>query len=452
MPAKAIQSSRSPSEPFEPNRDLDFYSRHVQELNAITKQIFSSLDVETVLERILNSACDLLGAVAGTLFLVEGSERELVFRVVKGSRGTLLGRRLPAGTGIVGQAASTGLAQIVNRVELNDNWFQGIDAATGLTTRSILAVPLVKEDASIGVLELINKRDGGNFHDRDLAMLEGFAGQAVVALENARLHESLQARNRELNEAMRELQETQEQLIQKEKLASVGQLAAGVAHEINNPLSAILLYADVLCQEISSENTQQYQDLQMILKEAMRCRTIVNDLLSFSRQNELLARPTDLNALLEETVQEVRIHERFQGVGIQMDLDPALPIIEADPFQLRQVFCNLMNNAADAMPGGGTLTLRTKQGPWSGLITAEVRDTGEGISEENMKKLFTPFFTTKPLGKGTGLGLAIIYGIVKMHRGQIGVQSQVGQGTTFSLTLHEKLPAGAERTEANVIG
>ena len=112
----------------------------------------------------------------------------------------------------------------------------------------------------------------------------------------------------------------------------------------------------------------------MILKEAMRCRTIVNDLLSFSRQNELLARPTDLNALLEETVQEVRIHERFQAVGIQMDLDPALPIIEADPFQLRQVFCNLMNNAADAMPGGGTLTLRTKQGPWSGLITAEVRD------------------------------------------------------------------------------
>jgi signal transduction histidine kinase len=251
---------------------------------------------------------------------------------------------------------------------------------------------------------------------------------------------------------MRELKETQEQLIQKEKLASVGQLAAGVAHEINNPLSAILLYADVLCQEISPENTQQYQDLQMILKEAIRCRTIVNDLLSFSRQNEVLAQPTDLNALLEETVVEVSVHERFQGVGIQMDLDPGLPIIEADPFQLRQVFCNLMNNAADAMPEGGTLSLRTKQGPWTGLITAEVQDTGEGISEENMKRLFTPFFTTKPLGKGTGLGLAIIYGIVKMHRGQIGVQSQVGQGTTFSLTLHEKLPAGAESTEASVIG
>jgi signal transduction histidine kinase len=424
------------------------YSQHLQELNAITREIFASLDVDIVLERILNSACDLLGAVAGTLFLVEGPERELVFRVVKGSEETLLGRRLAAGTGIVGTAASTGLAQVVNRVDLDDNWFQGLDAATGLRTRSILAVPLVKEDATIGVLELINKRDESSFHDHDVAMLEAFAGQAVVALENARLHEHLQARNRELQEAMRELQETQEQLIQKEKLASVGQLAAGVAHEINNPLSSILLYADVLCQETPAQNAQQHDDLQMILKEAKRCRTIVNDLLSFSRQNQVLAQPIDLNVLLEETVEELRIQERFQGVEIRMDLDLELPIIEADPFQLRQVFSNLMNNAADAMPSGGTLTMRTKPGPRPGMITAEVQDTGKGITKENMRKLFTPFFTTKPMGKGTGLGLAIIYGIVKMHRGQIGVESQVGQGTTFALTLHEQLPELPKGTDA----
>jgi GAF domain-containing protein len=118
------------------------YSRHLQELIVITREIFSSLDVETVLERILSSACDLLGAEAGTLFLVEGPERELVFRVVKGSEETLLGRRLPAGTGIVGEVASTRLAQIVNRVEIYENWFQGSDNATGLRTRSVLAVHL----------------------------------------------------------------------------------------------------------------------------------------------------------------------------------------------------------------------------------------------------------------------------------------------------------------------
>jgi signal transduction histidine kinase len=428
------------------------YSRHLEELTAITQEISSSLDVETVLERILNSACDLLGAAAGTLFLVEGPERELVFRVVKGSKETLLGRRLPAGTGIVGKVASTRQAQIINRVDLYADWFEGIDAATGLKTRSILAVPLVKEDHSIGVLELINKGDESNFHDRDVAMLEAFAGQAVVALENARLHEHLQARNQELQETLSELQETQEQLIQKEKLASVGQLAAGVAHEINNPLSSILLYTDVLCQELPEQDAQHYQDLQMVRREAMRCRTIVNDLLSFSRQNEVLAQPTDLNVLLEEIVEEIGIQKRFQDVQIQIDLEPGLPVIEADPFQLRQVFCNLMNNAADAMPTGGSLTLRTKSGPWPGLVTAEVQDTGEGIPEENMKKLFTPFFTTKPMGKGTGLGLAIIYGIVKTHQGQIGVQSQLGQGTTFALTLHEQLPAPLESTEASAVG
>ena len=123
------------------------------------------------------------------------------------------------------------------------------------------------------------------------------------------------------------------------------------------------------------------------------------------------------------------------------ELDPDLPRIQADPLQLHQVFVNLMNNAADAMPDGGTLTLRTQRGPSPGWVTVEVQDTGAGIAPENMKKLFTPFFTTKPIGKGTGLGLAIIYGIVKMHRGQIGVQSEVGQGTTFTISLRETLPA-----------
>ena len=175
----------------------------------------------------------------------------------------------------------------------------------------------------------------------------------------------------------------------------------------------------------------------------MRCLTIVNDLLSFSRQNEVMAQPTDLNALLEEIAEETGIQERFQGVQIQMDLDPGLPIIEADPFQLRQVFCNLMNNAADAMPGGGTLKLGTKQGPWPGLITAEVQDTGEGTSEENMKKLFTPFFTTKPVGKGTGLGLAIICGIVKMHLAATGSQSCLASGTSI-FSAGAGLPAGTE--------
>ncbi len=166
------------------------YARHLRELNVITREITSSLDVETVLERILYYASDLLGAVAGTLFLVQGPERDLVFRVVKGNKKTLTNLRLPAGTGIVGEVANTGRAQIVNRVDANGQWFTEVDASTGFKTQSIVAVPLLKHDMSIGVLELVNKQDGSNFQEQDVKLLETLAGQAVVALENARLHQA----------------------------------------------------------------------------------------------------------------------------------------------------------------------------------------------------------------------------------------------------------------------
>jgi signal transduction histidine kinase len=247
------------------------------------------------------------------------------------------------------------------------------------------------------------------------------------------------------------LKETQEQLIQQEKLASVGQLAAGVAHEINNPLGSVLLYADILCKETPEDNQQQREDLQMIIREATRCKTIVNDLLNFSRQNEVLAQDTDINTMLSELVDEQERQELFENIRIVTDLDPQLPRIQADPLQLHQVFANLINNAAEAMPDGGRLTLRTRRGPRPGHVTIDVEDTGVGIPEENKKRIFTPFFTTKPIGKGTGLGLAIIYGIVKMHRGQISVKSQEGKGTTFTISLRKLLPAATEQSESSFV-
>jgi signal transduction histidine kinase len=185
----------------------------------------------------------------------------------------------------------------------------------------------------------------------------------------------------------------------------------------------------------------------MIVREATRCKAIVNDLLNFSRQNEVLAQETDLNNLLGELVGEVGQNALYQQVEVVTDLEPDLPSIQADPLQLRQVFLNLMNNAAEAMSGGGRLILRTRKGPSAGFMQIQVQDTGVGIREENVNRLFTPFFTTKPIGKGTGLGLAIVYGIVKMHRGQISVQSQVGEGTTFTVTLRERMPIQAEKGE-----
>jgi two-component system NtrC family sensor kinase len=263
--------------------------------------------------------------------------------------------------------------------------------------------------------------------------------------------EEIRSQAESFNTMVETLKGTQEQLIQKEKLASVGQLAAGVAHEINNPLGSVLLYADILCKETPEEDVQQREDLQMIIREATRCKTIVNDLLNFSRQNEVLAQDTDVNAMLRDVADEQRKKKIFENITIKTELDPQLTRIQADPLQLHQVFFNLISNAAEAMPDGGQLTLRTRKGPTPGYVTIDVEDTGVGISEENMKKIFTPFFTTKPIGKGTGLGLAIIYGIVKMHRGQIGVKSEVGKGTTFTITLQEKLPATAEQPASSFV-
>jgi signal transduction histidine kinase len=271
--------------------------------------------------------------------------------------------------------------------------------------------------------------------DKAIAVYQGLA-EAQMCLPY--LIEQLEENVVALRRLHQELQDTQQQLIQSEKLASMGQLAAGVAHEINNPLGSILLYADMMLKE-SQDGSQHWTDLKMIVDEAIRCKHIVGDLLNFARQNQVLARDTDLSALVRTMTEELQGQPIFAPVEFRMDLDPGLPTIEADPSQLRQVLINLMVNAAEAMASGGTLTLTTRRsGTDQAVVT--VSDTGGGIPEENLSKLFTPFFTTKPIGKGTGLGLAIVYGIVKMHRGQVQVQSQPGKGTTFTITLPLRLP------------
>jgi two-component system NtrC family sensor kinase len=174
--------------------------------------------------------------------------------------------------------------------------------------------------------------------------------------------------------------------------------------------------------------------MKMIINETIRCRKIVADLLNFARQHEVLAQECDLNDILEQVIDGVSHQPSFNSVEIVRQFQPGIPPIQADQAQLMQVFVNLLNNAAEAMPGGGTITINSRLVD-SQRIEIKVSDTGCGMSEENLAKLFTPFFTTKAVGKGTGLGLSIVYGIIKMHRGQITVNSQVGQGTTFTVTL-----------------
>lgn len=242
------------------------------------------------------------------------------------------------------------------------------------------------------------------------------------------------------NEMLDRLQEAQERLIQSEKLASLGQLSAGVAHELNNPLTTITLFAEVLDKEGALDPEQQL-DVEVILREAERCQKIVSSLLDFSRKQQVETQEVDLNHLVRQAVSLEVEHPRYCDVEVVLDLTSDLPWIQADEDQLRTVVVNLMNNAADAMPEGGKLILHTAAAD-ADHVSLKVSDQGVGIAPENQSKLFTPFFTTKPPGKGTGLGLSIVYGIVKIHRGEITIDSQINQGTTVTVSLPIRLQDG----------
>ncbi|MCD6425001.1 MAG: cache domain-containing protein [Anaerolineales bacterium] len=240
------------------------------------------------------------------------------------------------------------------------------------------------------------------------------------------------------NDMLDRLQETQEKLVESEKLASLGQLAAGVAHELNNPLATVLLFAEVLLRDNKFNDLHQ-TDLRTIVRETERCKTIVSSLLDFARQHQVDAAEINLNHLTRRVIELEKNQHRYDRVEIELNLDPQLPRIQADEAQIQAVISNLMTNAADAMPEGGKLIIRTRRAKDDQIIF-EVEDEGEGITTENQARLFTPFFTTKPLGKGVGLGLSIVYGIIKMHRGQISVQSKLSEGTTFTVQLPVRQP------------
>jgi signal transduction histidine kinase/iron only hydrogenase large subunit-like protein len=242
----------------------------------------------------------------------------------------------------------------------------------------------------------------------------------------------------ELSHLNDRLATTQETLMHSERLASMGQLAAGVAHEINNPLGVVIMYTNLLLEECE-KGTEFRDDLTMIAEQANRCKRIVAGLLDFARQNKVAHQPVNIRELVESSLANLVCPENVKLEIFHEDTDP---VAEIDRDQLIQVIINLVGNAYDAMPEGGNLWVRTK-GDDSWMIL-EVQDTGTGIPRENLNKLFEPFFTTKTMGKGTGLGLPVVYGIVKLHRGDISVESNADPSTgPTGSTFRVKLPREA---------
>ena len=232
----------------------------------------------------------------------------------------------------------------------------------------------------------------------------------------------------------KKLQETHLQLVSSEKMASLGKLAAGIAHEINNPLGGILIYSSLMMEDLPETDARR-ADLVRIVQEAGRCKEIVKSLLEFARQTEPKMEPTDINRAITDGLFFLVNQALFHNIHIVKKLDAFLPFVRGNASQLKQVFMNIIVNAAEAMRGGGTLTITTFCATDQKTVLVEFTDTGEGIPPENLTRIFDPFFTTKEVGKGTGLGLATSYGIVEDHGGKISVKSQAGEGTTFTIEL-----------------
>lgn len=255
---------------------------------------------------------------------------------------------------------------------------------------------------------------------------------------------------REILKMRKELEDANIQLIQSQKIASIGRMAAGVAHEINNPLSAILLYAEMLKGNLK-DNSDYAKDLQEIIDQTLRCKKIVSDLLEFSRKSAGKTASFSLENLLNKCL-ELLVHKTyFQDIEVTTDIAEGMPNMIGDMSQLQQVFTNLFINAADAMEGRGKLTIEARFDEDRSLFAIKVSDTGPGIPENLRDKVFDIFFTTKPVGKGTGLGLSISQNIIKIHGGNLCIECPPEGGTTFIIELPRE-PVGDAAGESVFIG
>ncbi|NOZ06171.1 MAG: GAF domain-containing protein, partial [Chloroflexi bacterium] len=414
--------------------------QHADELHALF-QVSSALRTATSRQELLAVVVDqtlqVTGAEAGAIFLPDPTEDILHVQEARGILTNLTGLDIPVQGSIAGLIFREGRIFVTDDLRHDSETYPPSTDRVGERVRAGIGAPLRAGDNTIGVL-MVTVETSRQFDSQDERIVATIAEMAGSALQRQQYHE-------EVVVAYEKLRETQTQLVQAEKLSAIGQLVAGVAHEINNPLQGIVGFSELLAMEQTQDDRELAADyVRRIRHEAERVRRIVQNLLSFARQHGPKRELTGINDLLQRTLDLRLYHLRTNNIEVAMDLDPNLPITVVDPYQLQQVFLNLINNAQQAMSDAfrrGHLTVRSRL-IGSDTIRVEVEDDGPGIPEEQVGKVFDPFFTTKEVGEGTGLGLSICYGIVQEHEGRIWVESPVyetpatlGPGTRFIVEL-----------------
>ncbi|MCL6639917.1 MAG: GAF domain-containing protein [Candidatus Rokubacteria bacterium] len=403
--------------------------KHLRILHTVAETVSRSLDVDEVLRTAVEALTHVTGHEIASLHLIAADGARLQLRGERGMSERLrqVNETLPVGQGLIGKVAATGRSVRLDNVAAEPDLFSPArNAVRSDAIRGFVCVPIRARERILGTLSL-GRRTPDRFTDVDVALLEATADQIGIALDNARLYSEVQ---RQLDE----LRRTQAQLIRAEKLSAVGELASGVAHEINNPLTTILGQAHLLLADRQLPAAAR-ERLTIIAEETSRAARIVQNLLTFARHYTPERRACSLPDQFRRVLQLKAYQLQQDGIRVETEFSPCPPVY-ADENQIQQVLLNLVQNAHQAMArhdGPRALTIRVA--PVDGAARIEVLDTGPGIPPEHLPKIFDPFFTTKPPGEGSGLGLSVSYGIISEHAGRLWGENRPGGGAAFIIEL-----------------
>ncbi len=407
------------------------YADRLVLLHQIGQALTATLDVAIVVRAALHQVQRLFLNDAISVLRFDASSNELcLVQALVGSKQVETAVSLPVAESVAGWAVEHGEPVLIDDAQSDPRFSDQLDQHLGIKTRSLMAVPLLTPKRILGIIQVVSSEPGAFTRD-ELNTLQAIAATLAVALENARLYQ-------ELKTLLQERQQAQSQLIRSEKMAALGRLTASLAHEINNPLQALRSGFHLLLNPQATEEKKQNY-LKVANREVERLIGIVERVLGFYRPSADRMEPTDINAILDETLLLAGKNLEHSQVVVQRQLADDLPPVEAVADQLRQVFLNIIFNAQQAMPQGGELIVATQWQAREGEAHISFTDTGVGIAAEQMPHLFEPFYTTRL--EGTGLGLTISYSIVERHGGRIEVESQMGVGSTFAIIL----PVGLSR-------
>jgi two-component system NtrC family sensor kinase len=398
-------------------------SEQLSALNRISLTVSSSLQMEEVLANTIDIIISVLqiGSVR-VYFLAEGGEH-LYLAAARGlSREFVenpLVQQRALGQGLLGEVAQHGETVIAEDANQVGALYRDAIKEEGL--QSVVFIPLRSKGRTVGVLSA-SSHVSEKFSSQQIEFLTSIGNQIGMAVENARLYE-------ETRKALENVRAAQEQLVRTEKLASLGKLAATIAHEINNPLAVVLTYIRLMFKLVGRQHftPERLEDINRYLTtmeaETSRCGDIVKNLLAFARQSQIDMKPNSIREIIDRTLPLVSHDLELRGIRLKTEVQEGLQDVQCDLRQIQQVLLNVLSNAAEAMTAGGTLTLQACQAPKDDYVEVIVTDTGCGIPPENLQDIFEPFFTTKEETKGVGLGLAVVYGIVSRHQGTVEVES-----------------------------